>query len=44
MQRPGEEGYMFWADEDGIVLESYDGLDHSRPWMQLVEYRREVVR
>jgi len=37
-----EQGYMFWADEDGIVLESYDGLDRSRPWMRLVEYRREV--
>ena len=38
---PGEEGYTFWADESGIVLESYDGLDPSRPWMRLVEYRRE---
>ena len=37
----GEEGYAFWADESGIVLESYDGLDPSRPWMRLVEYRRE---
>lgn len=36
-----DEGYMFWADENGIVLESYDGLDPSRPWMRLVEYRRE---
>ena len=37
----GEDGYTFWADEEGIVLESYDGLDRSRPWMRLVEYRRE---
>jgi hypothetical protein len=38
----GEDGgYTFWADEDGIVLESYDGTDLSRPWMRLVEYRRE---
>jgi putative glycolipid-binding protein len=36
-----DQAYMFWADEDGIVLESYDGLDRSRPWMRLVEYRRE---
>ena len=39
--REGDEGYMFWADEQGIVLESYDGLDPARPWMRLVEYRRE---
>jgi hypothetical protein len=38
-----EQAYAFWADEDGIVLESYDGLDRSRPWMRLVEYRRETV-
>ncbi|MGH7729991.1 MAG: putative glycolipid-binding domain-containing protein [Candidatus Eiseniibacteriota bacterium] len=36
-----EDAYSFWADEDGIVLESYEGLDRSRPWMRLVEYRRE---
>ena len=40
--RGDEQGYTFWADKDGIVLESYDGLDRSRPWMRLVEYRREV--
>jgi hypothetical protein len=39
--RERDEGYMFWADEAGIVLESYDGLDPARPWMRLVEYRRE---
>ena len=39
--REGDQGYMFWADDNGIVLESYDGLDPSRPWMKLVEYRRE---
>src|SRR5262249_57591029 len=38
-----EPGYMFWADEDGIVLESYEGLDRSRTWMRLVEYVREAL-
>ena len=38
-----EQGYAFWADEDGLVLESYDGLDRSRLWMRLVECHREVV-
>ena len=43
VSRPPEnesEGYTFWADEDGIVLESYEGHDASRPWMRLVEYRQ----
>ena len=35
-----QEGYAFWADEDGIVLESYEGLDLSRPWMRLVEFQK----
>jgi hypothetical protein len=35
-----DEGYTFWADESGIVLESYEGLDVTRPWMRLVEYGR----
>jgi len=39
--QPGEEGYSFWADDAGIVLESFDALDRSRPWMRLVEYRRD---
>jgi hypothetical protein len=38
--RTEDEGYTFWADEDGIVLESYEGLDLSRPWMRLVELQR----
>jgi hypothetical protein len=38
--RSEAEGYGFWADEDGFVLESYEGLDTSRSWMRLVEYRR----
>jgi hypothetical protein len=38
--RPEAEGYTFWADEDGFVLESYEGLDTQRSWMRLVEYRR----
>ena len=38
--RPEEEGYTFWADEEGLVLESCDGLDASRPWMRLRELTR----
>lgn len=38
--RGEEEGYTFWADEDGFVLESYEGLDLSRPWMRLTELTR----
>jgi hypothetical protein len=34
------EGYTFWADEDGFVLESYEGHDTNRPWMRLVEFHR----
>jgi Putative glycolipid-binding len=37
--RGPDDGYAFWADDDGFVLESYEGLDPSRPWMRLVEYR-----
>jgi len=37
--RPEDEGYSFWADEEGFVLESYEGLDTSRTWMKLVEFR-----
>ena len=40
--RGEDEGYSFWADEDGFVLESYEGLDPSRPWMRLVELTRDV--
>jgi hypothetical protein len=35
-----EHGYTFWADEDGFVLESYEGHDRARPWMRLVEYHK----
>ena len=35
-----DEGFTFWADEDGFVLESYEGHDVSRPWMRLVDLRR----
>lgn len=38
--QPESEGYTFWADEDGFVLESYEGHDVARPWMRLVELRR----
>jgi len=34
-----ERGYTFWADDDGFVLESYEGHDPARPWMRLVELR-----
>jgi len=40
-ERPAEEGYTFWADEDGLVLESCEGLDASRPWMRLTELTRD---
>lgn len=32
--------YGFWADERGIVLESFEGDDVGQTWMKLVEYRR----
>jgi hypothetical protein len=38
--RPEAEGYTFWADEHGTVLESYEGPEPATPWMTLVEYRR----
>lgn len=34
------DGSAFWIDEHDIVLEAFDGLDTTRPWMRLVEYRR----
>jgi hypothetical protein len=34
------EGFTFWADEDGFVLESYEGHDRTRPWMRLVEFMK----
>jgi hypothetical protein len=37
---PEDEGYTFWADEEGFVLESYEGHDLTQPWMRLVEFRR----
>jgi hypothetical protein len=39
--RPEREGYTFWADEDGWVVESFDDVQQSRPWMRLVELMRE---
>jgi hypothetical protein len=38
--RPESEGYTFWADADGFVLESFDDLNQERPWMRLVELER----
>ena len=32
------EGYTFWADRQGIVLESYEGPEPSGPWMKLIEH------
>jgi putative glycolipid-binding protein len=40
--RSEAEGYSFWADDQGLVLESYEGLETDRPWMRLVECRVEV--
>ena len=40
--RGEDEGYAFWADEDGFVLEAYEGLDAARPWMRLVELTKGV--
>jgi hypothetical protein len=37
-----DDGYTFWADEAGVVLESYEGLEPARPWMRLVEYTIEA--
>jgi hypothetical protein len=37
---PESEGYTFWADAEGFVLASYEGLDVERPWMRLVEFER----
>jgi hypothetical protein len=39
--RPEWEGYTFWADEDGWVLESFDDAEQSRPWMRLIELVHE---
>ncbi len=41
--RPEDEGYTFWADADGFVLESYEGHDVARPWMRLVDHAREII-
>ena len=38
--RPEAEGYSFWADPDGFVLESYDDIGQQRVWMRLVELER----
>jgi hypothetical protein len=40
-EAPVREGYTFWADEQGWVIESFDDLGQSRPWMRLVELARE---
>jgi hypothetical protein len=38
--RGENEGYTFWADEQGVVLESWEGPEPGRPWMRLVELHR----
>jgi len=35
-----DSGYTFWADDDGFVLESYEGHDRTRPWMRLMEFHK----
>lgn len=37
----GEAGYSFWADERGVVLESFEALEATDTWMKLVEYEWE---
>jgi hypothetical protein len=36
--RDQADSYTFWADERGLVLESCEGLDPTRPWMRLMEW------
>lgn len=38
--RGEEDGYTFWADEDGLVLESFEGPAPLQPWMRLVTLER----
>jgi hypothetical protein len=33
-----DEGTTFWADRQGIVLETHEGPEPSVPWMKLIEY------
>jgi putative glycolipid-binding protein len=40
-ERGDQDGYTFWADEDGIVLESYEGVEPDSTWMRLVALERE---
>jgi len=35
------EGYSFWSDERGVVLESFETPEPGEPWMKLVEYEWE---
>lgn len=37
--RPESEGYGFWADENDLVLESFEGPGPGATWMKLVELR-----
>jgi hypothetical protein len=37
--RSEAEGYTFWADERGVVLESFEGPEPAVSWMRLVEHR-----
>jgi len=38
--RGEEDGYTFWADEDGLVLESFEGPTPVQTWMRLVTLHR----
>lgn len=40
--RGEDEGYSFWADEDGLMLEAFEGAEPGPTWMRLVEYRRSA--
>jgi len=40
-ERPESAAIAFWADEHDVVLESWQGLDASNPWMRLVDYARD---
>ena len=40
-ERGDQDGYTFWADEVGIFLESYEGVEPGTTWMRLVALERE---
>jgi len=42
--RGEDEGYTFWADEDGFVLETFEGPEPRVTWMRLVEFHLDTER